>query len=220
MKIAIRGGHSLDVRGAHGIVDEVTEDRKIYAKVAEYLKQLGHSVLDVTPTYSRTSAKDLSTAVNKANAWGADYFCSVHINAGGGHGVEVLYISSKGKEYADRIVKKIAALGFTNRGAKKDVRGLYEFKHVKAPNNIIECFFCDSKDDVALYNKLGIEKIAKAIAEGITGQTVQAPKPAPKAETNTIYKVQVGAFRVKENAERLINELKAKGYNPIVKEGK
>jgi N-acetylmuramoyl-L-alanine amidase len=192
MKDVIRGGHSLDVRGASGVVDEVTEDRKITAKVIEYLKLDGNEVLDATPSNSGTSIIDLSVPVNKANSWGADYFASIHLNAGGGHGVEVLYKSAKGKEYAERIVNKIAELGFTNRGAKADVRGLYEFNHVIAPNNIIEVFFCDSQSDVDLYNKLGIDVIAKAIAEGIVGHSisgnivsqpsqpvVEQPKPQP-----------------------------------------
>lgn len=178
MKIAIRGGHSLDVRGASGIVDEVKEDRKITSKVVEYLKLLGHEVLDVTPGNSGSSSRDLSIPVAKANAWGADYFASFHLNATpGGYGTEVLYKSLKGKEYAERIVKELASLGFRNRGAKQDVRNLYEFNYVKAPNNIVECFFCDNQSDVDLYNKIGIETIAKAIVKGITGQTVQdAPK--------------------------------------------
>ena len=74
MKIAIRGGHSLDVRGAKGILDEVNEDRIITAATVSRLRSMGHQVLDVTPTYSGTSGVDLSTAVNKANAWGADVF--------------------------------------------------------------------------------------------------------------------------------------------------
>ena len=180
MKIAIRGGHSLDVRGASGVVDEVTEDRKIYAKVRDYLKQLGHDVLDVTPGNSGTSSIDLSVAVNKANAWGSDYFVSIHLNATpGGYGTEVLYKSDKGRQYAERIVNEIAALGFRNRGAKADTRSLYEFNHVVAPNNIVECFFCDSQSDVDLYNKVGIDALAKAIAKGITGQEVIEVQPAP-----------------------------------------
>jgi N-acetylmuramoyl-L-alanine amidase len=195
MKIAIRGGHNYQVTGAHGIVNEVTEDRKIYARVIDFLKQLGHQVLDVTPDRTNTSAEDLSYGVNKANAWGADYFASIHLNATpGGYGTEVLYKSTKGKEYAEKIVKELAILGFRNRGAKQDVRGLYEFNHVKAPNNIVECFFCDSQSDVDLYNKVGVDVIAKAIVKGITEQTVQdAPKPSSGIVTASTLNVRAGA---------------------------
>ena len=34
---------------------------------------------------------------------------------------------------------------------------------------------------------------------------------------NKLYKVQVGAFSKKENAEKLLNELKAKGYSAFIK---
>ena len=39
-------------------------------------------------------------------------------------------------------------------------------------------------------------------------------------KTNIIYRVQVGAFRSKENAQKMADELSAKGYPTIIKEGK
>lgn len=175
MKIAIRGGHSLNLRGASGLIDEVTEDRKVKDIIVKYLKMDGHEVLDVTPTNSNSSAQDLSFGVSKANAWGADYFCSIHLNAGGGRGTEVLYYngSSKGKLMAVKIASKIAELGFINRGAKVDIRGLYELRNTKMPANIIEVCFVDNQSDVNLYRQLGIEKIGKAIAEGIIGHEIK-----------------------------------------------
>lgn len=205
MKIAIRGGHNYGVPGAHGIVDEVVEDRKIYIKVIDYLKQLGHEVLDVTPSKTSTSAEDLTFGVSKANAWGADYFCSIHLNAGGGQGTEVLYQSTKGKEIAERISAKIATLGFKNRGAKPNSRGLYELKKTSAVANIIECFFLDKQSDAYLYRKVGVDKLAKAIAEGITGQTVKIevetkepkfPLPLKMLEDATAFKIENGKPKV------------------------
>lgn len=172
MKIAIRGGHNYGVTGAHGILDEVAEDRKIYSRVIGYLKQLGHEVLDVTPDRTSTSAEDLTFGVSKANVAKVDYFASIHLNAGGGRGAEVLYQSARGKVIADRIALKLSELGFTNRGAKVNTRGLYELKKTTAVANIIECFFIDSEEDAALYNKVGVDAIAKKIVEGITGQIV------------------------------------------------
>lgn len=43
-------------------------------------------------------------------------------------------------------------------------------------------------------------------------------KLATTKESKTIYRVQVGAFSVKENAEKLAAELKAKGYSTIIKQ--
>ncbi|MCY6355366.1 N-acetylmuramoyl-L-alanine amidase [Clostridium sp. ZS2-4] len=174
MKIAVRGGHSLDIRGASSFLDEVNEDRKIKDAVIKYLKQMGHEVLDVTPSKSGSSGSDLNYGVSKANTWAADYFYSIHLNAGGGKGTEVLYYkgSSKGNAMATNIVKKIEVLGFVNRGAKADTRGLYELRHTNMTANIVEVCFVDTKSDADLYNSIGVNKIAKAITEGITGQTI------------------------------------------------
>ena len=43
MKIAIRGGHCPKATGAKGIIDELTEDRKVKNSVIKYLKQLNYS---------------------------------------------------------------------------------------------------------------------------------------------------------------------------------
>jgi len=195
MKIAIRGGHNNGVTGASGILDEVTEDRKIYIKVIEYLKQLGHQVLDATSSNTSTTVQDLSYGVTKANDWGADYFFSIHLNSGGGKGTEVLYYngSSKGKDMAIKIVNKISALGFVNRGAKIDTRGLYELRNTGMAANIVEVCFVDSKEDAELYKKVGIDRIAKAIAEGITGQEIEEKAkskfPLPLKVTNNVVSI-------------------------------
>ena len=41
MKIAVRGGHCPKVPGARGILDELTEDRKVKDAVIKYLRKLG-----------------------------------------------------------------------------------------------------------------------------------------------------------------------------------
>lgn len=42
-------------------------------------------------------------------------------------------------------------------------------------------------------------------------------KPADPTPSDKLYRVQVGAFSKRENAERLAEELKNKGYNTIIK---
>ena len=193
MKIAGRGGHNAGVPGAHGILDEVTEDRKYWYSLMEKLRSRGHEVLDCTPGNTKTSAEDLSYGVNKANNWKADLFISCHMNAGGGSGSEVIFCpgSIKGKEYAEKVQKSLVSLGFANRKAYADVRGLYEPKHTKMPCIIVEPFFLDNEKDAALYRKLGYDKIAEAIAEGVTGQTITtSSQTAYKTVTASILNVR------------------------------
>ena len=58
MKIAVRGGHCPKATGAKGIIDELTEDRKVKNSVIKYLKQLNHDVLDVTHSDCTSSKGD------------------------------------------------------------------------------------------------------------------------------------------------------------------
>lgn len=209
MKIAIRGGHNYGVTGASGILNEVTENRKIYIKIIKYLKDLGHEVLDVTPKRTSTSIEDLKYGVSKANLWGADYFCSIHFNAGGGMGTEALYYngSSRGKAIASSVSTKIASLGFKNRGAKIDTRGLYELKKTKMPANIIEVCFVDNKIDVALYKKIGIDKIAKSIAEGITGQRIIEKYSLKLKVIKSVQVIKIDGTGLKVVKEFKVNDL-------------
>ena len=206
MKIAIRGGHNPGVPGAHGIVDEVIENRKYYKAVMNNLLALGHAVLDVTPGNTSTSGADLTYGVSKANAWGAELFVSCHVNAAGGAGCEVIYApgSTKGQEYANKVNNAIAALGFKNRKAYADIRGLYEIKNTKMPCIILEPFFCDNAGDVALYQRIGYETLGKAIAESICNQKVVAPiinKVVTAAPTAS--HVDEMALRLQRNLNRL-----------------
>ena len=145
MKIAVRGGHVPKVTGARGLIDELTEDRKVKDSVIKYLRQLGNDVLDVTPPDNTSTLNgDLSYGVNKANNWGADLFVSIHFNKAydiynGCLGSEVCIYSKF--DIAQRVVNELSKLGFKNRGQKVR-KNLYELNHTKMKAMIIEvCFY-------------------------------------------------------------------------------
>ena len=231
MKIAVRGGHNEKIRGTNALInkekiDEVEIDRAYYPLVIKYLRVLGHDVLDVTPKTTDTKSQDLVYGVSKANTWGADLFISCHVNSynGSGYGCEVVHYpnSSKGKEYASNISASISKLGFRNRGAKADTRGLYELNKTKMTAVIVEPFFLDNEGDVNIYKRLGPDALAKAIVEGITGKiltssTISANKNNPIAfyMQKEIKNIQ-GLYNFKQDGiatEELINKLPdLKGY--------
>ena len=215
MKIAIRRGHNRQATGSVGLVNEVIENENILAPTIKYLKQLGNEVLDVSPS-DMTSASDLAYGVKKANDWGADIFVSIHCNKAydkynGAIGSECL-VYSKTDAYKDevigqRIVNNLGALGFKNRGVKERT-DLYELKNTKMEAIIVECFFVEATEDVALYKKLGADALGKAIAEGIANKKV----PNPIASLIRVFKddKQIGAFSSMANAiktaEQAMNE--------------
>ena len=55
---------------------------------------------------------------------------------------------------------------------------------------------------------------------GVTFKEPEQPKPAKPVTTDTLYRVQVGAFAVRENAEKMLARLKAAGFEGFIREGK
>ena len=211
MKIAIRRGHNHQAIGSVGLVNEVVENEKILTSAIKYLKALGHDVLDVSPS-NMSSASDLAHGVKKANDWNADVFVSIHCNKAyntynGAIGTECLVYSKtdayKDEVIAQRIVNNLGALGFKNRGVKERT-DLYELKNTKMNSIIVECFFVEATEDVALYKKLGADALGKAIAEGVTNQKYVEPK------TSLIRVIsddkQVGAYSNVSNAVKKAEE--------------
>lgn len=127
----VHGGHSLICRGASGLLDEVTEDRKVKDKVIVLLRAAGHAVFDCTDDAGRTQGQNLGAIVRKCNAHKVDLDVSIHLNAGGGTGVEVENYDSNTAAISDRICANISsALGIRNRGTKY-MKDLYVLRNTK-----------------------------------------------------------------------------------------
>ena len=213
MKINVHAGHNPDGKtacGAIGLIKESTENRKVKNEVISLLKTLGHTVYDCTEDNGKSKSDVLKKIVTKCNAHKVDLDVSIHFNAGGGRGTEVLiYGTNSGAyTYAKNTADAISTLGFVNRGVKNRP-DLYVLKHTNAPAMLIESCFVASAEDVTRYN---CKTMAQAIVKGITGQTINNTP----VQSNSIYKVQVGAFSKKENADALAKELNAKGYKTVI----
>lgn len=181
MVINVHGGHNRIVPGASGYLDEVTEDRAVTAQVIDKLRALGHTVYDCTDDSGHTQSQNLANIVHECNARDVDLNVSIHFNAGGGTGTEVLVYSDTGAAagYAVKICAAIAELGYRNRGVKER-KNLYVLRHTTAPALLVECCFVDSVADAQRFDA---NKMAAAIVRGITGQT--AADTGSAAETTT-----------------------------------
>ncbi|GAB6170097.1 hypothetical protein JCM1393_25570 [Clostridium carnis] len=191
MKIAFRGGHNEQATGARGIIDELTEDRRVLAECINVAKEQGHEVLDCTPGPCDVNT-DLVAGVNKANAWGADIYIPIHFDKaysyyegaiGTGTFVYSKNDSIKDEDIAQRISNNIAALGFKNRGVKE--ADYYDLRMTKMQAVLVEVCFCEATEDVALYRKLGPRKIAEAIVGGILNKNISVTN-----NQNNIEKVE------------------------------
>ncbi|WP_283591351.1 N-acetylmuramoyl-L-alanine amidase [Clostridium butanoliproducens] len=173
MSKGIDYGHCLkgyDTGAVGNGLKEQDITRKVGKLVTSKLRALGHIVIECAIDSANSVSESLSYRVNKANVNNVDLFISIHVNAGGGQGTEIYTWGGEQLPEATRVLNNITALGFNNRGIK-DGSNLYVIRNTKAKAMLIELFFIDSVD-VELYKKVGVEKIANAIVEGITGKTV------------------------------------------------
>ena len=235
-KIALNAGHYKNTAGKRCLKkldkNETREwalnDRicdKIEAKLKEYE---GYQLLRVDDT---TGATDVSLAnrAKKANEWGADFYLSIHHNAGingGTGGGVVAYTYTKvdavtkawQKELYDAIIKHTRLKG--NRATPLASANLAECRKTTMPAVLMECGFMDSATDVPqILTDVYADRVASACVEVIVKRgklTKKQPAPVPETTTGTIYRVQVGAYSVKANAEKLVAALKKDGYDAFI----
>lgn len=219
-RVFIGVGHGGADPGAVGYVREKDANLTIALELKRLLEAAG-VVVGISRT--RDENDDISEEIREANAFGPDFAIDVHNNAGGGDGFEVLVQTgahaAKSAAAGKIIERYVKAMGQNSRGVKtrKNSSGADYFgflRQVKAPAVIVEGFFVDNKKDATGFDTAAEQKklaaaYAAAIMEHLGVET-------PKTETGTLYRVQVGAFSKRENAEKMVEDLKAKGYNPFI----
>ena len=177
MKILLITGHGGTPydSGAVGCgYTEAVETRRMANAVAPLLRQYG---FDVSIYDQSQDAYKVVTQGGSLPLSGVSYVMEFHLNAAandyGGNGrttgTEIfIHTNEKGDSVEQAILKRVCALGFTNRGVKRS-SGLAVLKHVYKrgiSHALIETCFIDDKDDMQLYAaKFG--EIAKAIADGV-----------------------------------------------------
>ena len=226
MRIGLRGGHSPYAVGAVGLRKEYECMQELYKYTEAVLKKYGHTVINCNSN-GRTESAELAEGARKANEGKVDYFISLHMNSfnGKAYGTEAYVYSenSRAKGIAERLVNNFATLGFYNRGVKYNAK-YYEMKNIDAPNIIFETLFCDSGKDVAIWSATPYEKMAylisnaidSSIPKNIDNQAGQMESKDEIKENETYYRVVVGSYKDKRNAEKLIKELKDKGYSAFI----
>lgn len=186
---------------------------------------------------SRTMDTDdtLDAECQRCNAFNPDLAIDIHNNAGGGDGAEVYYHVGGGtsKTLAQNILDEIVKIGQNSRGIKTKANAdgtdwLGFIRMTNCPAVLVECAFIDNKTDLQIVNTEAKQKfmgvaIAKGILKtfGISTSTSTSAATATSSNTkNTsskkLYRVQVGAFAEKSNAENMLKKLKEKGFDGFI----
>jgi N-acetylmuramoyl-L-alanine amidase len=181
--ITISAGHWAVGTGASGIIDEVTEARKVAKRVVEILKLSNVTVNHVEDNVSKNKSDNLKYLINQHNKTKRKLDVSVHFNAslggtvGKGIGTEVLYYNEV--DLATKLSKAISSVsGLIDRGAKQR-KDLAFLSGSNVPAVLLEICFVNSSVDVALYRR-DFEKICQTIAS-----TIQNHLGISELETDT-----------------------------------
>lgn len=171
--------------GAVSKIDESKCTREIAPLIVSGLNSNGKTAkYVVVNTGNSSNLADCYSRINQANNEGCDLYVEIHLNAGGGTGVEVLVpsnASSSTKTIAEKICNKISQdFSYPNRGVK--TRSLVIFSNAKVPAILIECGFVDSKD-ADLYDPI---KYANSIVNVLSGSDLNVDNLEEAANSGSV----------------------------------
>lgn len=202
VKIFIDPGHGGSDPGAvgNGLKEKdltLAISKKIRDKLANY------EGVQVKLSRESDTSLLLKQRTDMANAWGADYLISVHINAGGGTGFEsyTYNASYNGKQETNRkrsilhaeIMRQLN--GVRERGMKE--ANLHMVRESKMESVLTENLFIDNVNDATLLKQDNfLDKIAQGHVNGLAvifglKQKAQS-QPAPQPQAGDTYVVKSG----------------------------
>ncbi|MCM3456545.1 N-acetylmuramoyl-L-alanine amidase [Heyndrickxia oleronia] len=169
-KLFLDPGHGGSDPGAVGNgIREKDITLKIATKIRDFLL---NEYSNVTVLMSRTgdTYPTLSDRTNAANSWGANYFLSIHINAGGGTGFESFVypgVDTPTTTYQSAIHSEIMKLNqLSDRGKKQS--NLHVLRESNMPALLTENGFIDNANDAAkMKSDSWIANVARGHVNGL-----------------------------------------------------
>jgi N-acetylmuramoyl-L-alanine amidase len=226
VRVVLDAGHALSTPGKRTPAGEHewSFNNKQLLACQRYLQD--YEGIDILRVDDPTGKRDvsLSERVEKSNRFNADAYVSFHNNAflgkwGNHDGMETYtYTGSNPKsEKLQRCIhpKLLKATGNNDRGMKEaNFHVLRETKDCAAV--LLESFFMDSTKDI---KKLRDDNVLKATGEAVAKGIVECYglKRKPQAvKSGKLYKVQIGAFSERDNAEELASQAEKKGFKTYI----
>lgn len=226
-KIYLDGGHGGKDGGAskNGIME-----KDIVLKLVKKMKTLLQN-FDCEVETSRESDVFLSLdeRTQKANKWNADVLVSVHCNSAtttSARGFESFRYPNSGssttafQNVMHQEIMRAMGNGITDRGKKQ--ANFHMLRESKMKAVLTENLFVSNTQDANLLkDEAFLDKIAQGHVNGLEKflglKRIEKPPQKPIVDDEKLWKVQVGAFAEKKNAEQLANDLFKQGYRPFIK---
>lgn len=223
--VIIDSGHNKNTSGKRSFDESLYEyefNYDVSCKIKKHLDRHGVSC-QVLVSEIANSNNEIGERLKKIKEINPKIVVSIHANANGStwndaNGWEVYTYKNKGESFKiAQLIKKysIPYLGLRDRGIKgNSVSAIVD--NTTMPAVLVEHGFYTNKEELAkLKSQEFREKCAIADTKGILEYLGIAWKDEI-VEEKVLYKVQVGAFSTKENAEKLVKEMKDRGYNAII----
>jgi N-acetylmuramoyl-L-alanine amidase len=226
MKLYLDPGHGGRDPGAKG---NGLSEKDITLDIALRLRDiLLNDYEKVEVKLSRTSdvTKSLRARSSEANAWGADFYLSIHMNAADRSACgyeDYIYSglsnSSKAAKYQKIIHDEIIKMNrLKDRGLKK--ANFHVLRETTMPTLLTENGFISNCQDAALMKQPAWrQNVAQGHANGlaIAFQLQRKTSPVPTIPIlGTSYKIIAGSFRSLNNAKSRVADLQAKGFEALV----
>ncbi|GED14334.1 N-acetylmuramoyl-L-alanine amidase [Aneurinibacillus migulanus] len=171
----------------------------IAQRAAGLLRSLGADVRltrNDDRVFNEDKAADLNARADFANKLRADYFISIHINAGRGTGFESYIAPSVANQEAarrqnilhDEVAGVFQSTGLPDRGKK--TANFAVLRRTSMPAILLECGFIDRAEDASrLKNLAFLDNVAQAIARGAARAVgLAGTNPTPTPEPNPVPK--------------------------------
>ena len=216
--IVLDPGHGgIDPGAVNGTRKESNDALKLGQAVQKLLAAQGQAVIMTRTADTNTT---LAQRTNQANAAKADLFVSLHRNSftnSTANGVEIwVYTTAGAVEVgaATEVLERLVAVGVqSNRGVKK---GNYHVcRETAMPAMLVELGFIKNAKDNELFDTK-FDAYALAIAKGICAAVGEPYKEAGTAQPDILYRVQVGAFGVKANADAFLGTVRGMGLEAFL----
>lgn len=197
---------------AYGNTNEMEECNKIAEEAKKALESCGFEVKKAV------KGQSMAESIKESNCWNADLHIPIHTNAANGScdGTLVMVYSNSEKNLtpANAIYDSVFEVtpGKTHR-AIQSRPDLAELCQTKATAVYIECEFHDNPE-IAKWIINNTSILGQAIAKGVCDY-FKIPFPEKqnnKTTENKIYRVQIGAFANKTNAENTLKNAKNAGF--------
>lgn len=209
--ICIDCGHGGSDSGAVGVngLKEKDYNLLIGEKVINYLKNYD---VKVVTTRESDDFISLEKRVDVSNKNNCDLFISIHCNAhtnNESNGFETYSYSGNSdlqKLIHKNILNRIPSL--RDRGIKK--ASYYVLKYTKTKAVLIECGFITNKSDYEILLN-NIDNFALSICQSIVSFL-----SLKQTNNRDLYRVVVGSYSIKENAQNMIKQLEKDGYKPYI----